>query len=184
MVIDHLERRHDSTTVLYFFCRYDAVWSHSVDRVLANLLGQIVHHRGDLSHSMSALYDEYRSLPNTVPPLNTILNALVSEIRAINTPVYLIVDALDEFSSTNDGRHQQLVEQLEKFRVPLMVISRKPVPFTTEPRAYVGIYANDEDILLYMQERCRRGPWSNVVRSMPDLRNEICEGVRRNSEGM
>ena len=119
---------------------------HSVDRVLASFLGQLVHSRSDISKAVSALYDEYLSLPNTIPPLKIIFNTLKSEISSAQNAIFIVIDALDEFSSpTNDGRHQHLLEQLEKLQVPILVTSRKLVPFADQLPGRVRIYAEDDE---------------------------------------
>ena len=143
-------------------------------RVLASsLLQQLCQASPVLDESVVHLKEQYRQLPNAEPSLTEITKVLVSVVKTLASPCFLVVDGLHECQDRS--RLAAIVDKLTKkpaATVRAVVFSRHGCPvwpnfFGDAARIIVDHEANRKDIGLYAHTRSRK-----LAKDTPVLRNE------------
>jgi len=165
--------------VLYFFCRYKE--QHGIHTILATLLKQLVLQRLVTGDGMGELKDakaKHKHLSTEE------LTALLIKQLSLCSKAFIIFDAFDEILKERD-RFQLLdilQEVLAKCAVQVMLLSRPSAIDYTKGKC-LNIYANNEDICIYIQNQMQKH--STFVQKLSRLDQEkIIEEVSKKADGM
>lgn len=150
--------------------------------MFSNFLGQIVEWQPEPSQPIRELYEEYA--PNPVPRLNKIIAILESEIASC-TRSYVVVDALDEFCLEDPNSSSRLVSKLEKLGARLLITSRCPVDFTPDTFSHITIFADNDDLIIYIREQLAENKrLKKLLKGSLELEREIIEKICEKCDGM
>ncbi|KAL9095283.1 MAG: hypothetical protein Q9165_002539 [Trypethelium subeluteriae] len=183
----NLHLRGESTTVAYFFCRYDNPDSLRARTILGSLARQLLRPIPDLSMATSFL-DE------TAPTLNSggLFSLLKSAIPS-DSKAYFILDGLDE---CNSAELKVVVEELQRLQneIPLLLCmslrlepreAAKVSPKRFEDTTIFSIPEENPDIEAFIQaelESCIES--TRLVVGNPGLILEIQNALLKGSQGM
>ncbi len=185
IIIDHLRMlNQENTLVLSIFCDYRSAAAQTVANLLCSLLKQLVQDHG-LSSLVASLYNHfYRH--QTRPSLDALTKILSQELKSFDH-VYIVLDALDEFTDDNGGR-EELIETLKSLgdNTHLLVTSRDitTIGFLFEDDIWMDIRAADEDIKTYIMSKLSSGRLARHTKGRNDLCQEILIGVTAKADGM
>lgn len=101
--------------------------------ICSNLLSQLLEQLGlrEPSKEAVSLYGEYCHRTESWPRLDEVIKVLQVELRCFDC-AFIIVDALDEFSSEkNSAPTLQFVQDLERLDARLLITSRHTIPFSS-----------------------------------------------------
>ncbi|KAK0438882.1 uncharacterized protein EV420DRAFT_1279847 [Desarmillaria tabescens] len=187
IIIDYLQSlNHKKNTVvravLSIFCDYRSAAAQTVASLLYGLLKQLGQGHGFSSATLSffheCLFDETR------PSLDLLIEILSEELRLFHR-VYIVLDALDEFSGDN---REVLINTIKSLgaHVYLLVTSRDIVMIGSlfKKDARLHIRAVDDDINLYIESRLSCDRLSRHIKGRGDLREAILTGVAKKARGM
>ncbi|KAK0216580.1 hypothetical protein EDD85DRAFT_436907 [Armillaria nabsnona] len=185
IIIHHLQMlNQEKALVLSIFCDYRSAAAQTVANLLCSLLKQLVQDRG-LSSPIASLYNHYYRL-QTRPSLDALTKILSQELKLFDH-VYIILDALDEFTDDNGGR-EELIETMKSLgdNTHLLVTSRDitTIGFLFEEDIWKDIRAADEDIKTYIMSKLSSGRLARHIKGRDDLRQEILAGVTEKADGM
>lgn len=184
--IDHLHRAmrsDDSIGIAYVFCSYLADLEQSAPNLLAALLKQLVQGRPDLANPVMDMYDD--SHGKKLPP-SELYEALKSVCSTYKT-VYLLVDALDEFSD-RDGARTHFLDRLSQLQgsadVRILFTSRFLPAIVDRFRSILTleVRASEQDVKLYVEGQLSRLP--ACVQRSEDLQRMIVSKVTEAADGM
>ncbi|KAJ7576596.1 hypothetical protein C8J56DRAFT_870409 [Mycena floridula] len=160
IIIDHLQSfSMPDLAVLYIYCDYTRQSDQTPTQLLGSLLKQLVQHQSSISDHILDLYNSYSSR-RAFPTSAELLTALHTEASFYHR-VYIIVDALDESSETNQARKLFLSAcsdqgpWLLSDHIHLLITSRDILliaqEFHTAPR--IPIEAHADDLQTYIKGR-------------------------------
>ncbi|KAI9665887.1 MAG: hypothetical protein M1821_003822 [Bathelium mastoideum] len=95
---------NDDTGIAYLFCSYKTNLDQSIPNLLAALLKQLIQGRPNIAAPATHMY-EYHFKRGSRPSVQELLQNLNSVFSRFSN-VFIIIDALDEYSSINDERRQ------------------------------------------------------------------------------
>jgi hypothetical protein len=150
------------------------------------MLQQLAQRRPHLSNEIQSLYDTH-ILHRTRPNVGEITKALQAEIQGLSK-LFVVVDALDECSQSDDKRDQFLGE-LQKLTIAQVLITSRPhisnIPEYFDDVSSLEILATDDDIKVYIKERIsKQNRLKLFVQEEPALRDAIINGIIKNVRGM
>ncbi len=186
IVIDYLRSldHEKKTLVLSIFCDYQSATAQTISNLLCSLLKQIVQDNG-LSDPIMLLYDQCCH-DGTRPSLTVLTQTLVHELGSFHH-VYIVLDALDEFSDDNGGQ-ERLTDAMRSLgnNVHLLVTSRDITTigslFKADTR--LDIRAANTDINSYIMSKLSCGRLASLIKGRDDLRQAILNGVTEKADGM
>ncbi|KAK0184070.1 hypothetical protein F5146DRAFT_330709 [Armillaria mellea] len=184
ITIEHLRSLVDEkmTPVLNIFCDYRSPAEHTIYSFLRSLLHQLVQVRG--LPLVTFLHNMDRRTP---PSLDDLIKILSEELKLFSR-VYIVLDALDEFTPNDQGELIKTLKLLAN-NIHLLVTSR-PVSPVTALESLVGehtelaIRAADNDVALYVKSKIYRGYLANIIGNDDSLRDKIVTGVMEKADGM
>lgn len=168
--------------VLYAYFRHDTQSTQSVPHVLASLLLQIIKHKRKISTDIRNLYEDYSMRKGMVPTTDRMIALLRSELSAF-FKVYIVVDALDEYSVPDYLFSHALVKQLQLLNARLLITSRHPVGFMPDTFLTLHVSAHADDARIFVQQHLT-GHLANILTRTPRLLDEIVSAVVAKSDGM
>ncbi len=188
ITIKHLRSLVDEekTPVLNIFCDYKSKATHTIHGFLCSLLHQLVQVRGLLS-SVTSLYSQYHPR-HTPPSLDDLIKTLSEELKLFSR-VYIVLGALDEFASDDQGELIKTLTSLSN-NIHLLVTSRpgispiSAIESLAEEHTELKIRASDNDIALYVKHKISRGYLANIIGRDDSLRDAIITGVKEKADGM
>jgi Cdc6-like AAA superfamily ATPase len=184
-VIDHLNEtfRDESVAVAYWWISYEDPSSQSSERILRNLLSQILLQAPSATDELDSLYDA-NARRKMAPRLPDYVSAFYSQSKNFQK-VYIVVDALDELCDAED--RQELIEALQGAppSVKWLVTCRTPAPIEAGDSPSIDIVANANDVRAYVKARMS-SEWRfrAVLGANDGLRKDIIDTVLASSKGM
>ncbi|KAE8417808.1 hypothetical protein BDV36DRAFT_283421 [Aspergillus pseudocaelatus] len=144
--------------IAYIYCNFQRKDEQNIDHLLASLLKQLAEGCLSLPESVKDIFNRNKA-QKTRPSLEDILSTLHS-IAAKYSRVFIIVDALDECQTSEGCRMKFLSEILrlqEKHGANIFATSRidDDIGKTFSNAISLKIYARDNDIEMYLDERMR-----------------------------
>ncbi|KAJ7593607.1 hypothetical protein C8J56DRAFT_776340, partial [Mycena floridula] len=191
VIIDHLQSLSGSTiAVLYIYCNYTRQSDQTPTQLLGSLLKQLVQHHSSISEHLLTLHTKCSSRV-TFPTLTELVTALHTEASSYSH-VYIIVDALDECSDSNQARnlffpsHSSGLWSLPD-HVHLLITSRDILSISLEfhnmPK--ISIEAHNEDLETYIMGRITSdNKLKRLVKDDIALAAEIIEQIISKAVGM
>ena len=189
VVTDHLQGLYsmsEDTQVACVFCRHNERDLQSPVNMIASLWRQLVSPRKPLSSDVRETYTMNQD-QGTRPSLDEVFGLLEAEVKR-QCKVFMIVDALDEYSP-EQGSRQILTEKLGKLRpkVDFMITSRNFEDDLAKEYSFHGIQisAREQDIHKYVTGRIQREKnlRGHVLRDK-ELMAAISKTIINRSKGM
>ena len=173
----------EGTAVIYAYCYYKEHSQQSLPNILGGLLKQLLSLRKTVSADVKALYEVHQGHHRT-GTLAEISSLLRAELRGYRK-VFIIVDALDEYSE-NQNDCDSLLAELEKLREysNMMLTSRSVAPYVDAFRgaSRVTIAAKAGDVRQYLESQIPTLP--RFVKASPELQELIIQTITEAVEGM
>jgi len=158
MVTDYLDRKFIYADVGIAFAYFNHPVSMSVADLLASLLQQLVRRKGILSPELRHVYQTHTE-SGTRPMIDTLSVLLQTESKDLPA-VYIVLDALDEFTGTEHDKYCLLREIGKLGSVLRLLITSRPSPDihrtvqnTFPDSTIMEIRANEGDIEKYVRQR-------------------------------
>ncbi|KAK0184064.1 hypothetical protein F5146DRAFT_939012 [Armillaria mellea] len=191
VIFDHLQslNHKKKTLVLSIFCDYQSATIQTIPNLLCCLLKQLVQDNS-LSHQITLLYKQY-CLKGIWPSLDVLIKTLSQELASFDH-VYIVLDALDEFTSGKSEEQMDKQEELIKTikllgnNIHLLVTSRDIVTIRSLFKADIrlDIQAANDDIHLYIISKLSGGHLARFIKRQDELQQEILNGVTEKANGM
>jgi hypothetical protein len=184
-IIEDLRSSFPSALVLFAYSKYTTQEYQNTHLILLNFLGQVAHHRDPSSPETHKLYDDYRFIEDSqlLPRQDRTKEALALELKTYER-VFIVIDALDEFSLTDPSKARNLVQELEDLGGCILITSRNPVPFSEGGYISCEIRAFEEDVRLFLKDSAVDGLVGNVLRQREDLITAVVDKIADRAEGM
>ena len=187
IAIEHLlvRARSEDIGVAFLFCNYKAQAEQTCGMLLATLLRQLLQNRPEAVSIVARMHDTHQR-HNTRPSLDELQSALQA-VCSTYTTVYIVVDALDEFTS-QDRPRTAFIEHLRRLQssahVRLLFTSRF-IPeiqdeFTSDPR--LEVKASDHDVRKYVSAQIPRLP--RCIQDNISLVKEVQDSIVEAVDGM
>ncbi|KAI4682832.1 hypothetical protein J4E81_009453 [Alternaria sp. BMP 2799] len=176
---DLWERYHDDPTVglVHLFCNYRRHNEQTLEALLSGLLKQLVQHQVPLPECVTSLYDtQQRGASNRIQATTEALKS----VMATYSRVFIVLDALDECSTSHGCRTQLLssVQSLQKqCHINLLATSRF-IPEIMEKfrtACQLEIQADSNDVRRYLSDNINRLP--GFVQDNIGLREEVVSKI-------
>ncbi|GLA41419.1 hypothetical protein AnigIFM63309_009509 [Aspergillus niger] len=191
---DSLKRRQDGTEkckydrsvgLAYIYCNFRRHNEQSVDDVLASLIKQLCQRMLSLPEDIKSLYAQHKKR-QTWPKLDELSESL-SVLLGHFSRIFIVVDALDEYSSRDEALRRLL---LELFRlqsnstVSIFATSRHSpaIQSAFEGCLQQEISAAAEDVRAYLEGHISQ--LSRVVLRNDELQKEIVNAITKTVNGM
>ena len=174
---------NDSTPVIYAYCYYKERSLQSLHNILGGLLKQLLSFRNTVPADIKVLYEVYQSRHQNLTPaeISRLLRAEMTRYRK----VFIIVDALDEYSE-NQNDCDSLLAEVEQLREcsNMMLTSRFVAPWIDAfgGASRVTIAAKDRDVRRYLESQIPMLP--KFVKANPELQELIIQTITEAVEGM
>ncbi|KAH8661810.1 nucleoside phosphorylase, partial [Ilyonectria robusta] len=175
----------DTVRIAYVYLNYKQHEEQNADALLANILKQLAQNRPSLPESVESLYKAHKS--NRTRPLLDELSSTLQSVCNIYSRVLIVVDALDEFQ-TSDGQRALFLSEIKKLQavsgVNIFVTSRDlpDIRRNFEDSIELPVSAVDEDIRLYLDSCLPR--MSGVVGRNKSLQEEAKKEIAHAARGM
>ena len=184
-MIDHLytEYMNEGTAVIYAYCYYKERSQQSLPNFLGGLLKQLLVLQNAVPADVKALYEVYQGHRHdgTLAELFSLLTAELGRYRK----VFIIIDALDEYSE-NQNDCDSLLAELEQLRgySNMMLTSRSVAPYIDAfcGDSRVTIAAKDCDVRQYLESQIPTLP--KFVKANHELQEIIIQTITEAVEGM
>ncbi|PYH66772.1 uncharacterized protein BO88DRAFT_392289 [Aspergillus vadensis CBS 113365] len=188
IVIKHLEEKceHDrSVGLAYIYCNFRRHHEQSVDNILASLIKQLCQRMSSLPGDIKTLYAQHKKL-QTRPELDELFESL-SVLLGHFSRIFIVVDALDEYSSRDEALRRLLSElfRLQSNSTVSIFATSRHSPVIQS--AFDGclqqeISAAAEDVEAYLRDHM--SDLSRVVLGNNKLQDEIVEAIIKTVDGM
>ncbi|PBK87744.1 hypothetical protein ARMGADRAFT_862203, partial [Armillaria gallica] len=184
IVIDYLQSLdyEEKTLILNIFCDYKSAATQTIANLLCSLLKQLVQDNG-LSGPITSLYNQFYF--DLTPPALSVLTKILSQELKSFSHVYIVLDALDEFT---DDKQEELINKMRSLgdNIHLLVTSREipKIGRLFEEDARLDIQATDADITTFVADKLSRGDLANLINGCDDLGEVILTGVVEKASGM
>ena len=187
-MIEFLQQQRHSGDIgtAYIYFSYKDAEIQTPANIAASILQQLISVRPDYLNDLKDLYTKHKK-ENTRPSIGDIMVLLQSVVFSFSR-VFVVIDALDECSDTDDVRSILLTE-LKKLqsRLCLLVMSR-PIPDLEnllEGAVRVTVEASMTDIKNYLQQRLEStGSMQKHLADEPSLRDTIISRITQRIKGM
>lgn len=186
LVIDHLSTTFSSdksTIVLYLYCFYKDRSQQNLTSVTAVLLKQLIQTLNFVPDQIKDLYESCMR-DRSRPKQGDLSKMLRVELRRLGK-VFVVVDAVDEYSDS-EAAQKLLLDELLSLRgiTNLMITSRPVSPFTNafDDAMHITVTAHNADVRRYLISQM--SSLSRCVRNKPDLQGRIVQTITGAVEGM
>jgi hypothetical protein len=189
IVVNHLgtEFQNDANVgIAYLYCNYRQQQEQKAEDLLSSLLKQLAQEQVAVPADVKSLYESHRT-KRTRPSSGEIVKVLHSTIR-LYSKVFIIIDALDECSVSNEGRNRFLSAIFDlqtQAQVNIFATSRFILEIMSQFEGCLSkeIRAQDDDILKYVNGRIPQLLRSRISK-YPDLQDAVRRGVVNAVDGM
>lgn len=169
--------------MLYMYCFYKDRAQQSINNIIAGLLKQLIQTLKSVPDPIKDLY-ESSMRKNIRPKQEDLSNLLRTELRRFRQ-VFIVVDALDEYSESQPAQ-ESLLDELQSLRriSNLMVTSRPVSPFVDafDDAMHIAVSADNADVRRYLTSQMSSLP--RCVRNKPALQELIVHTITGAVEGM
>lgn len=181
VIIEDLKANIQGATVLFIYNSAATRHIQTFELLVLNLLSRILESLGNTrsTKEVSQLFERYKSRA-CLPSQEDARNALQQEL-ARREPVYVVIDALDEYRPSDASAQKSLVYDLESLGVKLLITSRTPIPLTFGTHGMCEIWASDEDVAAFASSVISRGILGEVL---GDRKDDIIQAIRAQAMGM
>lgn len=181
-----VSKQNSTAAVIYLFCSYKEGETQTAQNLIASLLKQVLERRRVLSQDIRNLHERHLQR-QTRPSLDEISPLLMKELQTYS-PVFVIIDALDECADRNNTR-AALLAQIQKLpqNSRVLITSRysPKIEENFKDVPAIDIRATDDDVKRYIEGRIKREPkLAKHIRSDPTLMDDIVTIVVENCQGM
>lgn len=186
-MVDYLQDLpgRDDIGIAYLYCDYKSQAEQTSTFLIGSLLKQLLQQQVSLTRKVSSdCHDKIKKRPNmSEREVFGLLQSLVGELPS----VFVVVDALDELSTSNNVR-QKILEYIATLhsahRVKIMTTSRHIPSLLAkfDNPTSLEIRASAEDIRRYVQTRTT--DLANCVHNSPDLQKAIVTAIVDAADGM
>ncbi|KAJ7581457.1 hypothetical protein C8J56DRAFT_1057439 [Mycena floridula] len=113
-IIEYLQRSvmREDIAVVYVYCDYAQRTNQTTAELLGSILKQLVHNKTAISQQLISLHQSSR---NSRPSLSDLTRALETQV-ALYSSIYIVVDALDEFTILDNSFSSDLTAREEDLR--------------------------------------------------------------------
>jgi Cdc6-like AAA superfamily ATPase len=178
-----LQRGSGSVGVAYCFCRKGAS-EQSASSMLAAILKQLLQAQSSIVEPVERLYKHHADL-RTMPSLKELFGALRDTVAWYDT-VYIVIDALDEYTENKANRHQfldRLLELQNTSDVRLLVTSRiQGYADEFKDALQLKLGADSSDIQFFVESNLHRFP--DFVQHDPELLEKAQKKIVEAADGM
>jgi hypothetical protein len=189
IVVNHLrtEFQNDANIgIAYLYCNYRQQQEQKAEDLLASLLKQLAQEQVPVPADVKSLCESHRT-KRTRPSFGEIVKVLHSIVR-LHSKVFIIIDALDECSVSNEGRNRFLSAIFDlqtQAQVNIFATSRFILEIMSQFEGCLSkeIRAQDDDILKYVNGRIPQLLRSRISK-YPDLQDAVRKGVVKAVDGM
>ena len=185
IVINHLKTSlpnfsQGDTAIIFAYCRHSD--GYSLTDILGSFVKQLAQrHSGVLSQLVEPVYMRHRGDDDATP--EELLDMLQKSIPFFNR-VYIIVDALDEFS--NDAM-DDLLKAIISLQARLLVTSRPSITsylLQSAPHIEIGD-ENQKDIELFINQKVKESTYlMGLLRRKEQIWSKIREKLKKKSKSM
>ena len=174
---------NEGTAVIYAYCYYKERSQQGLPNILGGLLKQLLSLRKTVPADVKALYEvcQRHHRNRTLAEISSLFRADLSRYRK----VFIIVDALDEYSENQEDCDSMLAE-LEQLRgySNMVLTSRFVAPYIDAfPGASrITIAAKDLDVRKYLESQIVTLP--RFVKANVELQELIIQTITEAVEGM
>ena len=174
------------TGLAYVYCDYKASSDQTLMTLIASLCAQLLEQRLPLSEedfSTLAHHKQQKTRPN-VGQLSKILRSTVATFKS----VYIIIDAIDEYTESLDSR-QELISTILEWGNPVRLLcTSRPLLSIKHILANfieLEIQAIDSDVQTFLTAQIERGTrLRRHVQADPSLNDGILRTITSQSGGM
>lgn len=172
--------------IAYVYCNYKEHTNQTAVNLIASLLQQLVQSDAVVAEEITSL-THWHLQKRTRPTLAEWSKLLHVQIRRF-AQVFIIIDALDEYSEESNTRDSFLneIRMLQPY-VHILITSRpiSGVENELEGTTYLEIRATDGDVRTYLENRIlREGRLKRLLRADLVLQDTIIGMIVENAEGM
>ncbi|KAJ7589373.1 hypothetical protein C8J56DRAFT_784706, partial [Mycena floridula] len=192
IIVEHLRSAilQPKIAVICIYCDYRQQEAQTPIQLLGSVLKQLAQQHPVLSDHLLALHKKYPSQGDH-PSIDEVFKALQAEV-SLYSQVYIVVDALDESSESNQARELFFSTDPQGLwslpdHVHLLVTSRDMLSISQEFNniARIPIRAHDEDLETYIRGRITTDKkLKRLVKEDVKLTTEIMEKVSLKAAGM
>ncbi|KAK2589553.1 hypothetical protein QQS21_012766 [Conoideocrella luteorostrata] len=192
IVVDHLYTKFGNdrdVAIAYVYCSYQPQQEQKPEDLLASLLKQFARRNPKVFANVKGLYERHVS-NGSRPSLDEIIKMLQSAIKLF-CRVFIIVDALDEFHSSNYTNWKKILVLKKPWfasgaHINLFVTSRSISEITAEFLGDVqkDIRAPESDVLSYVNDNIMQFRVADRFAERPDVQDKIRSGIVRAADGM
>ncbi|VUC23741.1 unnamed protein product, partial [Clonostachys rosea] len=188
MVVDSLlkdSRSDPSMGIAFIFCNYRHTAEQSCEKLLCSVLKQLAAPLPSVPVQLRSLKENHSSRA-TRPSIQELLG-LLQVILDNYSITYLVIDALDEFQSSDDSRARFLngLSNIQQHsELSILLTSRPTLDIRNHFRkaTKLEIFAANDDILKYIKSRMPDLP--SFIRTDLSLREEVITGIAGAVRGM
>ena len=187
LIIDRLRisMGQGTSAITYIYCDYTRQSAQDSRNLIGSLLRQILQQQTSISENVKSSYQTHKREGTSLnkSQLFELLESTVAKFAS----VYIILDASDELT-TSDDRRQELLKRLQYLQVncqlSLLTTSRPSVDLSLDfdSPLRLEIRANDDDVRSYAHAYLM-GLAKNI-QNHEDLRKSVIETVVKASGGM
>ncbi|KAL8824359.1 MAG: hypothetical protein Q9191_005106 [Dirinaria sp. TL-2023a] len=185
LVVEHLRKlfHRDDTAVLYTYCHHREQSSQSLESIISGLLKQILLNKREIPHSLEKAYSAHleKGIRPSMPELTSILKSMLDTMSR----VFLVVDALDEYSQSESAL-EGLLDNLDALSkdANLMLTSRFAKSLTERYKDAITleIHAKEADVRHYLRSQMSNLP--RCVKQNPSLQQSVEDTISNAVEGM
>ncbi|KAJ7576471.1 ankyrin repeat-containing domain protein [Mycena floridula] len=189
IAVDHLRNQlsQAGVGVACIFFDYNSLGSQSITDIFGSLIRQLLIDSSSSPDSPNLLHSSFKSRQSRPISLSALVGALQVQIQ-LYSRVYLVVDALDEYSQDIRDDFISTIRSLtESEHLNVLITSRDistiAQEFTNDAR--IDVRAHDEDVLSYISYRIKHEKrLKNIVKEDAVLKKEIVEQVTEKAAGM
>lgn len=148
------------------------------------MLSQVLHQYPHVSSSrkLRDLYDTYHN-EQTDPPFEQCKEAFLAVMDVLLQPVFLVIDALDEYQIGNVSASIALVQDLETLDISLLITSRTVIPFSEDSYYILEIRASEHDVHATAARALERSAVGTLLRQR-GLLDEMSTRIATQAAGM
>jgi ankyrin repeat protein len=183
--VTELVKNDDNVGIAYLYCNFRRKSEQTARDLLASVLKQLAHQRPSLPAALRSLYDKHKD-QRTWPSFEDIAKVFQSVVSEY-TKVFVIIDALDELSLSDDCC-STLLSEIRDVGVNLFATSRSVPEITSQFEGCLkeDIRATEEDVKRYIQGQIEGNmpQLRRHIEEFPQLMEEIKDGIIAAVDGM
>lgn len=188
IVVDNLFttfRRHDTSVgIAYWYCDFRRQHEQKPEHFLANLMKQLARQHNSIPNSLRDLYHQYKNQPKR-PTTNELFQILRS-IMKLYSRVFIVVDGLDEYHTSDRGRARFIssIFELKGETTNVFSTSRRipEIEASFKDSISLEIRAKDEDVQKFLEGSMKNLP--RFVSGDPNLQQTITVIISQAVHGM